>query len=697
VKQLDRWLRREKKRATRVVYLEDALLTDRFWPYALFRLRYFFARYAVLSVAYAVKLLLLFNIFSNDFFSLLRAQALAGIAAAAWWGALEAMRGTVRDLHRSGQTHVVPREIGRWLSLAAQLSMVTLAIAVLWAVLRVLGPDRFRASDLYVVAILVRLASGFVVRSYHSGIYALQRVYRPITSMVGIDLASIGATLVLFPFVGAWSFPIATLVATAASMIVSLVFTRRTYRFFGFAPEQFVDVRMRPRFGRQTRELVLGGLSYGFMRLDAFLVLTLFWSETRVFNEAILFVLFFALGPTIRAGFEWAQLFYFDLKKLEIQLFSNLKQRFERHLFRLAILLGFIFWLIAAVAGTLIFQRGLGGVYVATLPFFLARSLLAVVQIRAYAEGAYWELLASGIACIVGFVAVGQAVQPGTDRIAWVAGVIFACFLLLLLIQQRRLRRPRPRDLRWIAEWLSEVGEVSEPLVIHGVRFWSGPENRHERGRPWHEENRWRYRDLAGSVARLLGPRGAVALVEPDRIVWFERVAADGAPALDRTWMLARGGGHVLAVESTGIQSDGFAALSVAAERGLLGDLGGDGDPVPETLLRKMFLQRFPRGMVYRIDDPGENGLRALTSEDKRTIIADAMTFARDFGRSRGRPSFDVTAYCEEGRLRMVFVAPITAPRVARERWRTFVRSANVRAAFRVRGAPSATTTPAFD
>ena len=39
--------------------------------------------------------------------------------------------------------------------------------------------------------------------------------------------------------------------------------------------------------------------------------------------------------PTIRAGADWAALLYFDLKRLELRLFTNLRKRFERELQRL--------------------------------------------------------------------------------------------------------------------------------------------------------------------------------------------------------------------------------------------------------------------------------------------------------------------------------------------------------------------------
>ena len=56
--EISQWLAGEAREEQRAVYLEEALLGNRFPAYAWYRLRYFFARYAVASATHAAYLVL---------------------------------------------------------------------------------------------------------------------------------------------------------------------------------------------------------------------------------------------------------------------------------------------------------------------------------------------------------------------------------------------------------------------------------------------------------------------------------------------------------------------------------------------------------------------------------------------------------------------------------------------------------------
>src|SRR5688572_12709593 len=119
MRELNEWFRRQSERERRAVYLEEALLGRRFWAYAAYRLRYFFARYAVASAAHATTVVLLSRAFSrSEFVAVLVAYAATGLLGSFWWGALEGLRGRVRLFYRSGKPHLIPREIAGWLSLS---------------------------------------------------------------------------------------------------------------------------------------------------------------------------------------------------------------------------------------------------------------------------------------------------------------------------------------------------------------------------------------------------------------------------------------------------------------------------------------------------------------------------------------------------------------------------------------------------
>ena len=84
---LRRWLERQARREQRAVYLEEALLGTRFWRYAFYRLRYFFARYVLASVTHAVTVLLLYRFFDRTHFVVVLVAYAVAIRSALmpWW------------------------------------------------------------------------------------------------------------------------------------------------------------------------------------------------------------------------------------------------------------------------------------------------------------------------------------------------------------------------------------------------------------------------------------------------------------------------------------------------------------------------------------------------------------------------------------------------------------------------------------
>ena len=237
MKDLAAWFSRQAARARRVVYLEDALLGGRFAGYAWHRLRFFLARYILSLVLHTVQVILLYKFFPlRQFQSLLLVQAAAALVSGFWWGSLEAMRARVRTLQRERQSHHLPQEIACWLNLSLRLA----AVVVLGLALRFLAPMAlgrkgwsFGPADLYLAAILLRLALDLVARTYHSGVYALRRVFRPLPSILATELLGFGAVLAFWPWLRVWSLPLAFLVSTLAGQALLYRFTSRAYSQLG--------------------------------------------------------------------------------------------------------------------------------------------------------------------------------------------------------------------------------------------------------------------------------------------------------------------------------------------------------------------------------------------------------------------------------------------------------------------------------
>lgn len=678
--ELDRWLQRQAAREGRIVVLEEGLLGDRLWRYSWYRLRWFFLQFGVESVTHAVAVLFLFRGLEWDNFLLIVvATSATALASSVWWGALEAMRARVRDLHRSAKPHLIPRVIGGWLALSLVLSVLVLALAAGWVVWRTVD-GAAGAADAYVAALLVRLALDLPVRCYHSGVYALRRVYKPLTATLAPELLGLAAMLALWPLAGVWGLVAASLLSTVLLTGLTVHYVGRVYHFLGFAPLREARLEtLRASLRGAGREALAGGLSHGVMALDALAVLALLYgAETD--SEALL-VLFLAM-PAIRAGAEWARLLYFDLKRLELRLFTNLRRRFERHTLQLAWLVGLVFWAVAGAVAAAYYGREAWNLAAALLAFFVARSLLARTQIQAFADGSYAAVIGTGVVCLAGLAAVGPLAKGESERLLAVSLVAAVCTAALARLGRVAREHGEPGTALLTLEWLRRLGHVRAPVRIGSARVVSaaGPERLDARTRD--DRNRWRLSRLAERTAKRLGRAGAAAWIGPDRVVWFE--SAGRPPRVTAEWLQSASGGLIAEVQERACAT-GEEALLEAGHSGLVGyaspHLLSAIVPVDVDAARLTFRQLVPRGVVYSPDEPVPAELVSRSSAELRTILIDAVAFARDLRIVRRRSDADVTALCSGGELRLVFVADRREGRAARGRWRHQVTTLNVRGA----------------
>jgi hypothetical protein len=677
---LERWLTRQAARERRGVVLEEGLLGDRLWRYSVYRLRYFFLSYLNESALHAVSVLFLFRHLAwGNFRLVIVATTATAFVASFWWGALEALRGRVRDLHRSGKPHRIAGAIGGWLTLALVLAGIVLLAAVAWTAWRA-ADGTFGVADAFVLALLVRLALDLPTRAYHSGVYAIRRVYKPLAATLAPEFVGLAAILALWPVVGVWSVVAGSALTTALVTGLTLLYTRRVYHFLGFVPSQTLGVEaMRDSVRGAGREFATAGTSHAVMALDALAVLALLLGART--DSRALVVLFLAM-PTIRAGAEWARLLYFDLKRLELRLFTNLRRRFERHTLELAWLLALVFWAVAAGIATGYYGSDVGGLALALLGFFVARSLLARAQIQAFAERAYAAVLGTGAVCLAGFAAVGLAADGESVRLGAVALVAAACAAALTRLSRSARAQGEPGTALLTLEWLRRLGHVRTPVRIGSARVASGggPERLDARTRE--ERNRWRLAQLAERTARRLGRTGAAAWIGPDRLVWFEPTGA--RPRVTTEWLQRASGGLLTEVVVRDCPT-GEEALLAAGRAELVGyaspHLLTAIFPVDVDAARRTFQEAVPRGIVYAPEEPVPSGLAALPARELRAILLDAVVFARDLRAGRRRSRFDVTALCSGGELRLIFVADRGSPRRARGRWRHLVTALNVRGA----------------
>jgi hypothetical protein len=340
-----------------------------------------------------------------------------------------------------------------------------------------------------------------------------------------------------------------------------------------------------------------------------------------------------------------------------------------------------LFWGFGCLTATLISQRSLGDLNWLMAPFFLSRSLLAFEQIRAFSLRRYGELLKSAVLWLVGFCVISAGIADDRAKLVVLSIVTIAMFAVL----RRSSFRAEPDtalEPLSLSTWLARVNDVKEIVRIHAVDLSEADGGRGPHTRLGPDANRWRCHRLAGRIARRLNGSGQVTLIPPSRIAWYQR--GDRRPTIDEAWLIRMGAGFVRALRDTGPCPDGRSALHRACDWHLAGtdlSLAPDGCTLNVDQVTRSFVALCPGGVVYFPDRSAPAFFDDLPPRERRSIMADAVGFAREL-RGNARPSkFDVTALSVAGDLRLIFVVERRFDRQARDRWRSLIKQLNVDAA----------------
>lgn len=681
---LDAWWQRAARRAARAVRLEDALLGGRFASYALHRLRYLGIRTMVGTILHAARIILAYRFFRPaGFTAILILEAVASIAGGFWWGMLEALRSRVRELFHAGRPRQTTEVIEVWMRRALRLGGATAGSAVAWTAVRLTALGGGLAPvDLYIAAILLRLALDIVGRCFHSGIYAVRRVYRPLFSLLFVEFLSFGAVLGFWPLIKAWALPAAALVSALAAAGMVFHYSARAYRHVGLAPWRKTGIRKR---GTRTSVPWTYGLdagaAYAALRLEGILPLAVAAFPGRGRMPLAAFLL--AVAPLVRTGAEWAQLFYFDLKKLDLPLLHRVRHHFERRVTAAAIPIGGLLGAAAFALGLAIPGRMDAVFGAALVVFFTIRSTTAAQQMRAFAAESYTLALLSGLIGAGGWVLAGRLADRPFAALALGSAALGLAAIPLLGRKKGQKSGSRP-GLLALPDWLETLNELSGHVSVSAAVFSPGSMHRGwDDPTRWAEEDRWSHRQVGETIAAKLYPHGAAAAAGPGLIVWFE--AGGHHETVKPEWLLIQSAGLIRSVKTTGERASGKDALRRAAETGLFGETIRAPRPGAEPTMFRLieeFKRMGPRGVVF---DPetgrGANGNPSPTSAEMQRTLSEALAFASEFFSFPRRPDSDATAYVVHGGIRLVFLADASAPAAVRARWRTRLRLAGFQAA----------------
>lgn len=656
------WLSAESTRLATLPRLEDALLGVQTWRYALYRLRYVFARALLRTVLRMIELALFASVVPFEMLrSVLIARSCMLVSEGLWWGALEPLRDDIRQLNADGRTGQASLRIRQWLVLAVGLGALALAATALWVWL---GPSTYRSFnviDVYLLGCALRWGADLWTTTYHAGVYGARRVYRPLWSLVLTDVADVAVLGASFWWLGAWGFGISLALVGGLRATVSWSFTSRVYRQLKFdlgGPRAWLCAWRNATWApRRSLEFAFGNV---VAEIDALLVVGLVAAPGNPPGALILAALFHVLAPLQGAASAWPRLFYFDFKRLQGWGSTLLLSRFEAYLRRTAR------WVplpIAVVTFAILaaFWRGPFvwlGLELAALT--AVRSGLSLVHIRAYALCDHRFLLRL-LACMTCVAAITPFVAHLRPEVA--LGLVTALAAVGLVVvgrSERPLQSRPPRGLLGPSVWLRHLLDEHNPTYVGLVRVDRSLASVGRLARAW--------RDAI--------PSAVFGRLSHDTLVWF------GSERADEKQLVTRAAGAIRELRLEFIAESGRAAFdrgtsSPAWQRHFAVDIAaaeshGTGATSGETLdvcsaLELRLRAVYPALTVVRLAHPAPlPDLDPGKHRELRQLILDAM-----LGRGGFRPlgSHDVAVFAPNGAPFALVAAPI-ATRPATPNWR---------------------------
>ncbi len=467
------YLAKQKKRENARVTLDEALFNQRFSRYAFFRLRYFSLNYFLELMIHIVEFFFLIMTFPKQLVVLfIFMRVLSLLINGYWWGALEALRARVRICFSLNKIVKLQKEIGCWILLSCVLAGFILMLGIIGVVLACyyLESNILTLALIYILSITLISITQIILRTYHSGIFALQRVYRPLWTILMPNIINILLVSILWLPLGIHSLPLALLVSAIANCLITIKFTRFAYRNNNiqimFSKNKFLWLRFLKSL--LDWEGFLAGVAFLFIKLDALFIL-LFLS---LVGEYQILLTVYLINPIIRFGYDWTRIFYYDYKKIGAGAFLSIQHHFDRHLFKLALIMGLICYGLSVITLLLFSNLTLGFWALSILPLFILHATLGLLQLRAYSNHRYLDVMVSSVIMLLGVLYL--ALMSTTLNIALII-MLLSFILANAYLLKSHLKIVKTGDYFYQSEpfflWLNALKKIKSDLILAKIKL----------------------------------------------------------------------------------------------------------------------------------------------------------------------------------------------------------------------------------
>jgi hypothetical protein len=628
------------KRSQRAT-LDGALLTGNGSRYALSRVGVVGLR-ALLRTAAEIWILL--QAFPYEFLlPLFALRPLPSLVTGVQWGALETLRGELRRAIAGNLRPQARALTESWLTVSA-LSGMGVVCAVVWLLSRA-GPHGGADSLYGSFALLCAcvLAVELWTRTYHAGVYALGRVYRPVWTMFVPDLFELGVLVLSYRRLGPFALHAMVLLGTIVRTAITLVYARHAYRARNLALPAPLRLRALLRIrAHEVKDSIKHAAATLPLQFDRMLLIALLHAPTLVPGALPLAMPYYALRPIAGFAQGWVRTFYADFVRLDIAAVSVLRARFERLLARVSLVTGAISALTLVLGAYVLFGSVGAGAALWLAPLSLMRSRFALEQLRAFSYGDLPALLRTGAIMLAGLLLASWAQLSDRVMLALVLFVLGVVQIMFGRVKSRAPERRLERSRRLsLASWIFHLSAHPGPVRIAVALV---------------DDRVARAGALLTVLAKTLDT-GRVARLGRSWVLWWEPLEQVQGPEALATLVAGSTAKVTLISAATGKLALAEAHQSSALPHDLARALASPPDRHAHARLREQALALIPH--VHTLDMHGQSPeLAQLAPRDLATLRRVLIAEAREQGVVPSFSPWQVAVYAPRGEAELVFVWP---------------------------------------
>lgn len=421
--------------------LDDAILDSSLHRYVQFRLSYFLGFNFLLLLIDGFEFWLMHEQIPVGIMgSIIILRMAAGLIGRGWWGALEILREGVRSKISFNNRHGASVLITNWLALS--ILAATICNFIVGWIVNSIAIDLSDTTQkllfyFYVGSFCLQVYLEFFIGSYHSGAYAIWRIYRPFSSFIFIALFNLAVLLILWSTLGVIGLPIAFSLGLLANAAGRFIYVSQTYKKLGLSLLHWPGIAKLKSFilDIPCNLFLWAALAGASLHLE-FFPLAVILSQSYITSKMMIFL--FLQRQLFRCLVQWSTLFYYDLKKVRQEYYPIFYTRFAANMGKISFYVTFICYTVGVGITYLFFSDNFFVPATLLAIFFLPCSYLSFVQIDAFCHNRFTDLTVSSSMALAALYAIldlgeGHLIIQG-------ASILLILGLLIIYLRKPRLR-----------------------------------------------------------------------------------------------------------------------------------------------------------------------------------------------------------------------------------------------------------------